>query len=376
MRVLAIEPYYKGSHKAFLDGLVENSSHRVETVTITARSEKWRMHGDSVRLAEQVMRSDTPYDLLLLSSMVNLPAFMALTNPRFAHIPKVIYMHENQITQPIPEGTSRDMTFCYINYLSVLAADHVLFNSEFQRDDFINALPAFLNQYSDGDYLYTIERIYKKSQILYPGMDLMRFDQHPDTRQKNKRMTIVWNQRWQFDRNPGLFFRTLNRLDDIDLEFDLILAGDSKHDKPAEFERAWKRYRDRIIHFGYVNDFETYSKLLHQGDIVVSTSNYEFFCIPIMEAVYAGCHPVVPNSLHYPELIPEGLHKPLLHAPVLYNDEDELFYALKALLSKKDQPLPKASLQNINRKYDWSIMSRKYDLLFDQILEDFNQKTQ
>lgn len=370
MRILVIEPYYKGSHKAFLDGLVSYTGHEIQTVTISDRSAKWRMHGDSVRLAEQVMRMDHSFDLLLVSSMVNLPAFVALTNPRFAHIPKVVYMHENQITQPIPPGEQRDMTFCYINYLSVLAADQVIFNSQFQKDDFINALPAFLNRYADGGYLYTIERILKKSRIMYPGIDLKRFDAMPDNRQSNSRMKIVWNQRWQFDRDPALFFRTLNRLDDIDLDFELILAGDSKHDKPMEFERAWKRYRDRIIHFGYVDDFETYSKLLHQGDIVVSTSSYEFFCIPIMEAIYAGCHPVVPNKLHYPELIPEGLHKPLLHAPVLYNDEDELFYALKKLLSRSDQPLPKASLQNINRKLDWSFMIRKYDFTFEQIAEE------
>jgi glycosyltransferase involved in cell wall biosynthesis len=370
MRILAIEPYYKGSHKAFLDGLVDNSTHEIHTVTISERSAKWRMHGDSVRLAEQVMRLPESFDLLFVSSMVNLPAFLALTNPRFAYTPKVVYMHENQITQPIPPGEKRDMTFCYINYLSVLAADHVIFNSQFQKDDFIDHLPSFLNQYSDGDYLYTIDRILKKSQILYPGLELKRFDALPDTRSRNKRLTIVWNQRWQFDRNPGLFFRTLNRLDDIDLEFDLILAGDSKHEKPEEFDRAWKRYRDRIIHFGYVDDFETYSKLLHQGDIVVSTSNYEFFCTPIMEAIYAGCHPVLPNKLHYPELIPDGLKKPLLHGQVLYNDDDELFYVLKKLLGKTDQTLPKSSLQNINKKFDWSIMIRQYDRLFDSIIED------
>lgn len=370
MKILAIEPYYKGSHRAFLDGLVSHTSHQVETVTISERSAKWRMHGDSVRLAEQVMRMDTDFDLLLVSSMVNLPAFLALTNPRFAFTPKVIYMHENQITQPIPKGEKRDMTFCYINYLSVLAADHVLFNSNFQKNDFIDHLPGFLNQYSDGDYLYTVERILKKSHILYPGIELSRFDAQADTRNTNKRLTIVWNQRWQFDRNPALFFRTLNRLDDIDLEFDLILAGDSKHEKPHEFERAWKRYRDRIIHFGYVDDFDTYSKLLHQGDIVVSTSHYEFFCIPIMEAIYAGCHPVLPNKLHYPELIPDGLRKPLLHAGVLYEDEDELFYILKKLLSKTDLPLPKASLQSINKKFDWNVMIRKYDRILEDIKEE------
>src|SRR5690625_6170914 len=67
-----------------------------------------------------------------------------------------------------------------------------------------------------------------------------------------------------------MFFKVLNRLNDIDLEFDLILAGDTQHKKPEEFERAWKRFGDQITHFGYVEDVESYSKLLHSGDIVRS----------------------------------------------------------------------------------------------------------
>jgi len=166
-----------------------------------------------------------------------------------------------------------------------------------------------------------------------------------------------------------MFFKVLNRLNDIDLEFDLILAGDTQHRKPEEFERAWKRFGDQITHFGYVENVENYSKLLHSGDIVVSTATHEFFCVAIMEAIYCGCHPLVPNRLHYPELIPASLHKPLLHAPVLYDTEDDLFHNLKDILTGKTKPLPKASLQNINKHLDWRRMIDRYDSLFEQLKE-------
>jgi hypothetical protein len=114
---------------------------------------------------------------------------------------------------------------------------------------------------------------------------------------------------------------------------------------------------------------ENYSKLLHSGDIVVSTATHEFFCVAIMEAIYCGCHPLVPNRLHYPELIPKSLHKPLLHAPVLYDTEDDLFRSLKDLLTGVTKPLPKSSLQNINKHLDWKEMIDRYDALFDQLKE-------
>lgn len=369
MNILAVEPYYNGSHRAFLKGLMKHSRHNIIPIKMDYRRWKWRMHGDSVKLAEMSAGVDEKIDLLLVSSMANLPAFLALTNPRFAYTPKVMMMHENQLTQPMPEGEDRDITYCYINYLSMLSADKLLFSTKFHLTDLLDALPAFLENFPDDKHYNTVDQIREKSLVMYPGLDLKELDKQPDTRQNNKRPVIVWNQRWQFDRNPSMFFKVLNRLNDIDLKFDLILAGDTKHRKPEEFERAWKRFGDHITHFGYVEDVERYSKLLHSGDIVVSTATYEFFCVAIMEAIYCGCHPLVPNRLHYPELIPESLHNPLLHAPVLYDTEDDLFRNLKDLLTGETKPLPKASLQNINKHLDWSRMIERYDSLFDELKE-------
>jgi glycosyltransferase involved in cell wall biosynthesis len=368
MNILAVEPFFSGSHKAFLKGLKEHSRHQIIPIKLNYKGWKWRMHGDSVTLAELTSHVNEEIDLLLISSMTNLPAFLALTNPRFAHTPKIMYMHENQLTQPIPEGEERDLTYCYINYLSMLVADRLLFSSQFHLDDFMEALPEFLKNYPDDKHLRTIEQIRDKSIVMYPGLDLSYFDQHPDTRKQNKRPVIVWNQRWQFDRNPSMFFRVLNRLNDIDLKFDLILAGDSRHEKPEEFEKAWRRFGDQITHFGYVEDADKYSKLLHSGDIVVSTATYEFFCVALMEAIYCGCHPLVPKRLHYPELIPKALHNPLLHAPVLYETEDQLFQYLKDLLTGETRPLPKTSLQNVNKHLDWSRKVHEYDALFDDLV--------
>lgn len=369
MNILAVEPFYSGSHKAFLKGLKQHSAHNVIPVNLSFKGHKWRMHSDSVMLAGMVGDIEESIDLLFISSMTNLPAFLALTNPRFSDVPKIMYMHENQFTQPMPEEEERDMTYCYINYLSMLTADRLIFSSDFHRNDFLRALPEFLENHPEDKHYSTVEKIADKSIVLYPGLNLHRFDAQPDTRKSNENPVIVWNQRWQFDRNPAMFFRVLNRLNDIDLKFDLILAGDTQHEKPEEFEKAWERYGQHITHFGYVENEKNYSKLLHSGDIVVSTATYEFFCVAIMEAIYCGCHPLVPNRLHYPELIPENLHKPLLHAPVLYDTEDDLFHYMKDLLTAKNDPLPKTSLQNINTHLDWSNRIDKFDAIFEQFLE-------
>jgi hypothetical protein len=89
-----------------------------------------------------------------------------------------------------------------------------------------------------------------------------------------------------------------------------------------------------------------------------------------MEAIYCGCHPLVPNTLHYPELIPKSLHDPLLHAHVLYETEDDLFHHLKDLLTGKTKPLPKSSLQNINKHLEWSKRIKHFDKLFEEMVHN------
>ncbi|MEX0685962.1 MAG: DUF3524 domain-containing protein [Balneolales bacterium] len=367
MNILALEPFLGGSHKAFLEGLTQHSRHNIMSVTMSDQHWKWRMSGGSVTLAEKTKAFTQPVDVILASSMTNLPAFIALTNPRFAETPVIMYMHENQLTQPLPENEERDLTFCYINYLSVLVADKVVFNSQFHLQSYIDALPDFLSRFPDYNQTESIKSVVKKSSVLHPGLDLDALDPQDEIKKPNKKPIIVWNQRWSFDKDPDKFFRIINRLDDSDCDFDLILVGDYKHDRSDIFEKARDRYSKRIIHYGYVQDVQTYSGLLRRGDIVISTAQHEFFCAAIMEAVFCGCHPLLPTGLTYPEVIPENLRTPLLHGSVFYDSEDDLFYILRNFLLGKEKLLPKKTLKGINKHLDWKQAVIRYDDLFDQV---------
>lgn len=234
MNILLVEPFLGGSHKAFIEGFIKHSGHNVHAVTMKGSNWKWRMSGGSVTLADKTEGIDDAIDLVLCSSMTNLPAFVALTNPRFAKVPIVLYMHENQLTQPVPAGEERDTTYCYINYLSVLAADYVFFNSEFHRKEFLDALPGFLARFPDYQQSDSIAKIAAKSRLLYPGLDLKVFDAavaKRSGRPSNRNPVVVWNQRWSFDKDPARFFEVMDKLDDSECGFDLILAGDQEHDQ-------------------------------------------------------------------------------------------------------------------------------------------------
>lgn len=384
MKILALEPYFGGSHKAFLNGLVDNSRHEIRTITMADRFWKWRMQGGAVTLARKAMEyrnNGFDPDLVLATDMVNLPAFLSLTRPHFSSTPVVLYFHENQLTYPLPDDESRDYTYGYINYLSCLAADRSVFNSQFHYDGFTGALPELLRLFPDYTHLETVQQIRDHSEVLHLGIDLESLDnprfsylrpQAWETMRDGP--VILWNQRWEYDKNPEQFFRVMNRLDDAGCSFRLILAGEHFEEQPYEFEQAWQRYGSRILHYGYAEDREQYSRLLHQADIVVSTALHEFFGIAIMEAIYCGCHPVLPDRLTYPELVPENLHRPLLHAPVLYDEEEELFEVLRKLLEGDERPLPAEKLRQIPRNLDWKVKGQSYDKLFDRVARQAEEK--
>ena len=73
-----------------------------------------------------------------------------------------------------------------------------------------------------------------------------------------------------------------------------------------------------------------------------------------MEAVYCGCHPILPVRLTYPELFPPEY---------LYQGENELYEKTVSALSQV-QSIRKNSLRNTAAEYDWKIMASKYDSTF------------
>lgn len=374
MRILALEPWYGGSHRRFLDGFQQHTTHDVRALTMTARSWKWRMQGGAVTLAERAreMVSDgwRP-DVIFATDMVNVPAFLALTRRELADVPVVYYLHENQLTYPLREGMPRDYTYAYINYLSALAADRVVFNSQFHLDEFFGALPDLLRRFPDYTHLGTLGALREKSSVLRLGLDLVALDAARPMAEARRAKepgppVILWNHRWEYDKDPEAFFHVINRLDDTGLRFRLVLAGQTFEEMPPAFERGFRRYAERVLHYGYAESFAEYAALLHRSDIVVSTSIHEFFGISMLEAIYCGCHPLLPNRLTYPELIPENLHRPLLHAPVLYENEEALYESLKRMLRGDDQTLPAQVLREIPEGLAWPVIAPQYD----QVLRD------
>lgn len=304
MRILALEPYHGGSHQAFLDGWSARSRHTWTVLGLPAFKWKWRMRHSAYTLAEQVRKrlaAGERWDLLLCSDMLDLAAFYGLAPAELRQIPSVAYFHENQLTYPVQFESERDYHFGYANMTTALVATRVWFNSAFNRDSFLDALPAFLERMPDFQPLEAVERIRAKSAIQPPGI---RESPARGDRQAGP-LRILWAARWEHDKNPKLFFDALTQLKARGVDFRLSAIGQRFRDAPEVFAWAQGYFRDHVERWGYQESRAEYETALLETDVIVSTADHEFFGIGVVEAIAAGALPVLPRRLAYPEILSE-----------------------------------------------------------------------
>jgi glycosyltransferase involved in cell wall biosynthesis len=361
MRILLLAPYCGGSHRAWAEGYVAHSRHDVTLLGLAARFWKWRMQGGAVTLAERARALDRRPDLILASDMVNLPVFLALTRDFLAGVPTALYCHENQLTYPLPPGEKRDLTYGMINWLSMLAADRVFFNSRFHLEDWFAALPNMLKHFPDYPHLHRLAEVREKATILPVGIDLRRLDVVPALERSDKAPVILWNQRWEYDKAPETFFEALYALAEDGTGFRVVISGRNHRPAAPEFEATREHFGGRVVHFGYAAD-DAYPVLLQRSDVVVSTAIHEFFGVAVVEAIYGGCFPVLPDRLSYPELIPEAHHD-----ICLYPDFDGLLARLRWALANPDAARAVAlELRSAIVDFDWARVALVYDRLLGE----------
>ena len=308
MHVLALEPYFGGSHKAFLDGWQATSRHQWTVLGLAAYKWKWRMRHAALTFAEQVrqqLATDKPardsacWDVIFCSDMLDLAAFRGLAPAPIRDLPCVAYFHENQFTYPVRHESERDYHFGYTNMTTALAADAVWFNSTYNRDSFLGALPQFLGRMPDYQPVEAAAQILAKSAIWPQGVQEFA----PRGERPPGPLHILWAARWEHDKNPELFCDALRQLARASADFQISVIGEQFREIPPVFEQVRSEFADKIQRWGYQPSREEYEAALREADVIVSTAEHEFFGISVVEAIATGAVPLVPRRLAYPEVL-------------------------------------------------------------------------
>ncbi len=318
-----------------------------------ARFWKWRMRGAALHYFDRIARPER-YDALICTDMMSVADLAGLWRNRMP--PVILYFHENQLSYPVPSGERIDYHFAFTNLTGALVSDRVVFNSNFHMESFFSSATRFLRRLPEFRPAWTVDAIRAKSRVIYPGC---RLPAAPHS--KDATPLVIWNHRWEFDKSPEVFFDAVDRIASGGADFRLALLGENFQAVPKPFLDARRRFADRIVRYGYVEDRTEYCDWLRRGWVVVSTAIQENFGISVVEAVGAGCRPLLPNRLSYPEIIPESRHD-----SVLYENTDELTGMLESILTAPAPPDVEELRRHVAR-FSWEEVIESYDALIDEV---------
>ena len=277
----------------------------------------------------------------------------------------MLYFHENQITYPwSPDDqiVERNEQYGFINFTSALAADVIWFNSDFHRMSFLDALPGFLKKYPDFQSLHRIPEIEKKAHTRWLGLPLQELDIE-DKPERTDSPILLWNHRWEYDKDPDTFFRLCFDLADRGHDFRLIVLGEEYKKQPPIFSQARERLASRLLHWGYAKSRSEYARLLWQADILPVSSQQDFFGGSTVEAIYCNNYPILPNRLAFPEHLDLNLH-----SENLFSDYEELLFKTERALKQVEAIRKYDFYRLFVSRYDWKQLAPVYDRELDKII--------
>jgi len=354
--VLVLEPYYGGSHKVFCDALVADLPFRFTLWTLPARKWKWRMRLAAPLFAGRLAELAAPQRLVFCSSFVDVATLRGCGPAWLRQVPVVTYFHENQFAYPVQVEDERDYHFAVTNVTTALASDLALFNSQYNLETFLDGARKLLRKAPDMDLAPTLDRLAARCRVLPPGIDFAAIDQAvPWPRPPAAPPVILWNHRWEHDKGPELFFAALDELAARSVDFEVVVLGRGFARRPAVFDTVAERLGRRLLHCGWVTRQE-YGRWLRRCDVVVSTARHEFYGMAVLEAVRAGCRPVLPDGLSYRELFPAEYRYP----------EGGLVDALVAALERGR--LDQDTAATLTTPHAWDTLQHRFAACFSTML--------
>jgi glycosyltransferase involved in cell wall biosynthesis len=369
MRILLLSAYDAQSHQYWREGLVALfPKYDWTQLVLPGRYFSWRIRGNSMQWAlGERATLDQPYDLVIATSMVDLASLKGFV-PNLAHIPSILYFHENQFIYPPSQANNKHhLDPKMVTLYGALAADKLVFNSRYNQQSFIAGVRELLNQLPEKMPVDVAQVLNDKSSVLPVPLKPLAHGVNQEyqtlwpKREGVSPLRLVWAARWEYDKGPQQLQAILRELRTRNIDFQLCLLGQQFRKQPIEFEQIKAEFDTNLVQFGYAESRHHYLSWLAAADIVLSTALHEFQGLAVLEAVQLGCIPILPNRLVYPELFGSTY----LYTSASNNLSQEASLAANLiqhhtkLMDKGMQVVP------VMKSFEWPAMAVRYDRAFE-----------
>ncbi|WP_372810016.1 DUF3524 domain-containing protein [Litorivivens sp.] len=314
MRILVLSAYHAASHDYWLQGLQAHLPQiQWRVLTMPPRYFNWRIRGNPLSwFSEQRHLLDDPVDLVIATSTVDIATLRGLV-PALRNIPWVAYFHENQFAYPpSPQGSrQQQIEPQMVNLYAALAADQLWFNSRYNLDTLIAGCEALCRKLPDQvPENGWFECLRQKSRVLpVPLRALDSVAGREEEVAPEQPLRLVWNHRWEYDKGVAQLEALVTALERGRQLVELTLLGQRFRTLPEEMKRLLAKSGNgyvRVVDTGYVADRAEYLAELGRQQVVLSTTLHDFQGLAVMEAVQAGCVPLLPDRLCYPEFFADA----------------------------------------------------------------------
>ena len=301
-KILLLSAYHAQSHAYWCQSLITHLPEFEWTLlSLPARYFSWRIRGNALSfMADFSDELEQQYDLCICTSMVDVATVKAII-PSLSDCPFICYFHENQFAYPSTEQQNKSLEPKMVNLYSALAADKVLFNSNYNQQSFYQGIEQLMAVLPDKTPDNLIALIQAKAAVLPVPLE----NQQPVNKTPNVKKQLLWNHRWEYDKGPDLLAAILLELEQRKLELDVCIIGQQFRQQPKVFNAIKLQLENspslNVIHWGFIEDKSDYQKILMDSDFVLSTADHDFQGLAILEAVAFGATPVLPQALVYPE---------------------------------------------------------------------------
>jgi glycosyltransferase involved in cell wall biosynthesis len=311
VKVLLLSAYAARSHVHWQQSLYKMFPQwHWSTLSLPPRHFSWRIRGNALYWAMRERPTlEQVHDVLIATSMVDLATLRGLV-PSLARVPTALYFHENQFDYPQHRQQHSLLEAQITSLYSALAADRVLFNSQYNLSSFMEGCSLLLGTMPDRVPPAVVPTLAAKSEVLPVPLDLPAVASTGNYWPGKVRpicsepLRIVWVGRFEHDKGADGLLRILQLLEERGVQYELALTGQQFRQAPEVFDRIRSEFAHRVVHFGYFENYSQYLGLLCSADLALSTALHEFQGLAMMEAVAQGCLPVVPDRLVYPEIYP------------------------------------------------------------------------
>lgn len=300
--ILILEPYFGGVRQNIIELWQKHSRHRWKLHKLPARRLDRRLVAGAQWFAEQLSRHQkSRYDIVFTSDALNLADLVRLV-PSLAGVPSVLYVYRDFLANyGADDGAMTQACLASAN-----TASEIWFPSLYVLKAMLSDAAALADTHPEMGGRAPLKRLVAKAQIVYPPIDAKPPSRAPGLDAARRPRCICLDNRVPC---PEIYLPFLEQIMGRDEPVEIQVLGDALTPLPAGINATTVAIRDESDLF----------RVFQQAEIFVTSEAPAVFDPVPLQAMAAGCIPLMPRVGFFQEYLPAALHRWCLFDP---NPED------------------------------------------------------